>query len=234
MVYFSMVWLTQRITILGWRANVYDADKALDSFSKYCFQDGARSDRWLLTGNPCNNGSGRNRTIDVNRLIKCVDGYAGHKFENLTDYRKFRNYVDTLTSQSRSPNNATGILWRSFDANPPKSGRLPGSLLETRKTSFPILFVTAGTDPVAPKRGAYKMSSVFPGSIVLTQASVGHTVVASVSMCYLKNVQMSLNGQVPAANTTCQADVLPFELNFIVFWTIDSCLVLPEILAKAN
>ncbi|RHZ70192.1 hypothetical protein CDV55_106780 [Aspergillus turcosus] len=200
MVYFSMVWLTQRITILGWGANVYDADKALDSFSKYCFQDGARSDRWLLTGNPCNNGSGRNRTIDVNRLIKCVDGYAGHKFENLTDYR---NYVDTLTLQSRffgevSPNNADGILCRSFDdANPPKSGRLPGSILETRKTSFPILFVTDETDPVTQKRGAYKMSSVFPGSIVLTQASVGesestsvyqHTAIASVSSSYLKNV----------------------------------------------
>ncbi|GIK05483.1 hypothetical protein Aspvir_009595 [Aspergillus viridinutans] len=281
---------------LGWRTNLYDADKALDSFSEYCFQGGPTNcSYWgpsvqnitgrlngllaklkyhpvpipssdacdipllatysdlkeyiliatyaplsnfpvladvlsglergstsayvraatdgFLPANPCNNGSGKNGTTDVNTLIKCVDGYAGHKFENLTDYR---NYVDTLTLQSRFfgevwPNNANGISCRSFDAKPPKSGRLPGSILETRQTSFPILCVTTETDPVAPKRGAYKMSSVFPGSVVLTQASVGHTAIASISSCYLKNVQMYLNGQLPAANTTCPPDVLPFQ-----------------------
>ncbi|GIJ86595.1 hypothetical protein Asppvi_005485 [Aspergillus pseudoviridinutans] len=281
---------------LGWRTNLYDVDKALDSFSEYCFQGGATNcSFWgpsvqnitnrlngllaklkyhpvpipsseacdiplmathsdlkeytlgalyaplsgfpvladvlsglergntstyvtavtdgFLPANPCNNESGKNGTTDVNTLIKCVDGYAGQKFENLTDYR---NYVDTLTSQSLFfgevwPNNANGILCRSFEAKPPKSGRLPGSIMETRQTSFPILFVTAETDPVAPKRGAYKMSSVFPGSVVLTQASVGHTAIASLSSCYLKNVQMYLNGQLPAANTTCPPDVLPFQ-----------------------
>lgn len=40
----------------------------------------------FIPANLCNNGSGRKGTVDVNTLIKCVDGYAGHKFENLTDY----------------------------------------------------------------------------------------------------------------------------------------------------
>ena len=39
-----------------------------------------------IPANPCNDGSGRNGTTDVNTLIQCVDGYAGHRFEDLSQY----------------------------------------------------------------------------------------------------------------------------------------------------
>lgn len=63
--------------------------------------------------------------------------------------------------------------------------------MEPKKTSFPLLFVTADIDPVTPKKGymfesfyawarhadhnssAYQMSSVFPGSVVLEQNTMG-------------------------------------------------------------
>lgn len=81
-----------------------------------------------LPANPCNDGSGKNGTIDVNTLIKCVDGYAGHQFEDLSQYR---HYVDNMTTQSSFfgevwPNNAGTVMCRSFNGPPPRSGRLPG------------------------------------------------------------------------------------------------------------
>ncbi|KAF4189982.1 hypothetical protein CNMCM7927_005792 [Aspergillus lentulus] len=164
-----------------------------------------------IPANPCNNGSGKNTTTDANTLIKCVDGYAGQKA------------ISLAKCEQREWN-----PMQIFDAKPPKSAPLPGIAgardltLESVLTSttlysgnseglVPHLIVTAETDPMAPKRGAYKMSSVFPGSVVLTQASVGHTAIASLSPCYLNNVEMYLNGQLPAAYTTCQPDVLPFQ-----------------------
>lgn len=81
-----------------------------------------------IPANPCNDGSGRNGTTDDNTLIKWVDGYAGHRFEDLSQYR---HYVDDLTTQSSFfgevwPNNAANIMCRSFNSTPPQSGRLPG------------------------------------------------------------------------------------------------------------
>ncbi|KAF4156653.1 hypothetical protein CNMCM8927_007748 [Aspergillus lentulus] len=160
-----------------------------------------------IPANPCNNGSGKNTTTDANTLIKCVD----------------EPFLWRSVAQQREWN-----PMQIFDAKPPKSAPLPGIAgardltLESVLTSttlysgnskglVPHLIVTAETDPMAPKRGAYKMSSVFPGSVVLTQASVGHTAIASLSPCYLNNVEMDLNGQLPAAYTTCQPDVLPFQ-----------------------
>jgi hypothetical protein len=80
-----------------------------------------------LPANPCNNGS-VSTTEDVNTLIKCVDGYAGHHFQDIS---QFRDYYNLLTSQSSFfgevwPNNANGVSCRSFHVNPPKSGRLHG------------------------------------------------------------------------------------------------------------
>lgn len=81
-----------------------------------------------IPADPCNDESGRSGTTDVNTLIKCVDGYEGHRFEDLSQYR---HYVDDLTAQSHFfgevwPNNAGNVMCRSFNSTPPQSGRLPG------------------------------------------------------------------------------------------------------------
>lgn len=198
---------------LGWTTNLYDTDKALDSFCKYCYQGGSQNcSFWgpsvqnitsrlhgilddlkyhpipipssdaceipllatysdlkqyilaslylplsdfpeladVLSGleqgnttayvtavtsgslpaNPCNNGT-TGSTVDVDTLIECVDGYNGRKFQNISQYR---NYVDTLTSQSHFfgevwPSKDNSVSCRSFEVTPPESGRLPGKLL---------------------------------------------------------------------------------------------------------
>lgn len=101
-----------------------------------------------LPANPCSDGSGKNETIDVNTLIKCVDGYAGHRFEDLSQYRY---YVDNLTAQSPFfgevwPNNAGTIMCRSFNATPPKSGRLPGMWNVLNKCILDALLISVRFD----------------------------------------------------------------------------------------
>lgn len=64
---------------------------------------------------------------DINTLIKCVDAYAKNNFSELQDYE---NYVTLLEGQSKYfgevwPNNADGVLCRSFDLDIPH-GSFPG------------------------------------------------------------------------------------------------------------
>jgi pimeloyl-ACP methyl ester carboxylesterase len=105
-----------------------------------------------IPANPCNNGTSGS-TVDADTLIKCVDGYGGQKFENVGEYRA---YVENLTHESAFfgevwPNNANTVACRAFTAELPELGKLQGSIMETRNTSFPILFVTSEIDPVTPK-----------------------------------------------------------------------------------
>ncbi|KAL3470778.1 TAP-like protein-domain-containing protein [Aspergillus californicus] len=174
--------------------------------------------------NPCNynyaatDGTGTG-TDDIGTLIKCVDGAGAGSPTEFQTLTQFKEYVNILNHQSEFfgdvwPNNANGVACRSFDVSPPQSARLAGSasILETRHTANPILFVTTDVDPVAPERGAYKMSSAFPGSVVLTQDSVGHTAFASASTCLVQWIQAYLlQGQLPPVNSTCLSDVEPFQ-----------------------
>ncbi|CRG88472.1 Putative hydrolase Mb2248c [Talaromyces islandicus] len=171
-----------------------------------------------IPANPCNDGSSGS-TVDANTLIKCVDGYGGHKFENVGEYRAF---VETLTRESTFfgevwPNNANTVACRAFTVEVPERGKLHGSIMAARNTSFPILFVASEIDPVTPKYNAYKMASVFPGSVVLKQNSVGHTATASPSSCLIQHFRAYLAGQLPSPNTTCQAEMLPFQGTGISF-----------------
>ncbi|KAL4816402.1 TAP-like protein-domain-containing protein [Aspergillus spinulosporus] len=265
---------------LGWRSNLYDADKALESFIQSCFQAGESCAFWgpsvqnirsrldalrqdlkynpisiapsvttcplpmlatysdlkqlifqamyvpterfpnlaaILAGleqgnttvyaiavtggtipaNPCNYALST-ATTDVDTLIKCVDGAGERQFRDIS---QFEDYADVLTSQSEA-----------FEVSPPESGKPKGSILDSRHTASPILFVTTELDPVAPKRGAYKMSSVFPGSAVLTQHSVGHTAFLNPSSCFAQRARnYLLSGKLPPPNSTCQADAEPFR-----------------------
>ncbi|KAL2783671.1 TAP-like protein-domain-containing protein [Aspergillus keveii] len=167
----------------------------------------------LLPANPCNNGT-QGTTQDIGVVIKCVDGYPSNPLKTLDEYK---DYVESQNAQSKFfgevwPNNANGVLCRSFEVEPPKSGRLHGSILEKRKTATPILFVSAEIDPVTPKRGAYKMSSVFRDSRVLIQDSVGHTALSAASSCLAQRAQEYYShGRLPAKGTVCKPDVVPFQ-----------------------
>ncbi|KAL4876936.1 Alpha/Beta hydrolase protein [Aspergillus karnatakaensis] len=172
-----------------------------------------------LVASPCNHaieGLNSTATKDVNTIISCVDNFGENKYTTIEEYEEF---VDTLTDQSAFfgevwPTNGNPVLCRAFEGEAVPSARLerPSSILERRKTKNPILFVTSAFDPVTPHRGAHKMSAVFPGSVVLTQNSVGHTALLSASSCLFENIHgYLLEGRLPAANATCEPDVRPFE-----------------------
>ncbi|KAI9044047.1 alpha/beta hydrolase [Aspergillus affinis] len=167
----------------------------------------------ILPFNPCNNGT-VGSTQDYPVMIECVDGYNGHKIQNITE---FSDWVKALNTESKFfgevfATNSGAVSCRSVDVTPPETGRIHGSILDRKNTSFPILFLTQQSDPATPKRNAYKMSSVYPRSVVLKQDAVGHTAFVSASNCLLENVQGYLmNGQLPATNMTCKADRIPFQ-----------------------
>ncbi|KAF9264483.1 alpha/beta-hydrolase [Marasmius fiardii PR-910] len=82
----------------------------------------------------------------------------------------------------------------------------------TGNTSFPILFIgnTAGKRTVLSP--AKVMSSRFPGSVVLTQDSGGHTSIAAPSACRLARMrEYLLEGRLPEADSICPIDVKLFE-----------------------
>ncbi|KAF8956647.1 alpha/beta-hydrolase [Flammula alnicola] len=71
-------------------------------------------------------------------------------------------------------------------------------------TSFPLLIIGNTADPVTPLVGAKKTAQQFPGSVVLTQDSFGHTSFAAPSECTIGHVQQYFqNGTLPAAGTVC-------------------------------
>ena len=78
-------------------------------------------------------------------------------------------------------------------------------------TSHPLLFIGNTADPVTPGLFAREMAKGFEGAVALMQDSGGHCSEAAFSWCttgYLRNYFQT--GELPPANTTCAADVVPF------------------------
>ncbi|KAJ7277286.1 Alpha/Beta hydrolase protein [Mycena rebaudengoi] len=75
------------------------------------------------------------------------------------------------------------------------------------KTSFPLLVIGNTADPVTPLASAKRAATLFPGSVVLTQDSTGHTSTAAQSTCtFLHLRQYFQNGTLPKAGTVCPVD----------------------------
>ncbi|SJL01172.1 uncharacterized protein ARMOST_04490 [Armillaria ostoyae] len=86
-----------------------------------------------------------------------------------------------------------------------REGRFTGPI--TGNTSYPILFIGNTADPVTPLSGAKKLSSAFPGSVVLTQNASGHTSAFSSSECTYAYVQAYFqNGTLPSDGTVCEVE----------------------------
>ncbi|RDW68933.1 putative proteinase [Aspergillus mulundensis] len=80
----------------------------------------------------------------------------------------------------------------------------------TGNTSFPLLFVNNILDPVTPLASAKKMSSAFPGSVLLQQDSEGHSTLAAPSTCVDQSIRKYFQkGELPAPGTVCDADLKP-------------------------
>ncbi|KAH7115900.1 hypothetical protein B0J11DRAFT_583950 [Dendryphion nanum] len=81
-------------------------------------------------------------------------------------------------------------------------------------TSNPILFISNSIDAATAIRGAHKMSSRFPDSVVLEQRVNGHGFFGFPSQCTKAHVRAYLEHAIlPAEGTVCEVDVgSPFDV----------------------
>nr|GAT60772.1 predicted protein [Mycena chlorophos] len=78
-------------------------------------------------------------------------------------------------------------------------------------TSFPLLLIGNTLDPVTPHLWAEKASTLFPGSVLLTQDSPGHTSLTAASTCTHGYMAAYFqNGTLPAAGVVCEPDIALF------------------------
>ncbi|KAK5656090.1 hypothetical protein OQA88_5229 [Cercophora sp. LCS_1] len=162
-----------------------------------------RFDRWDVTS-------------DARLVIQCADAHGRNK---LTTLDELRGYVEYTLSKSKYigdvyPIYVEQILCRSFQAQLPETmaAQYPiSSPQQLEPTAFPILFTSNTIDPITPLMSARRMVSRFPGSALLQQDAVGHTVVdQGGSLCYFEHVQGYLQGVVPPENTICAQQFVPF------------------------
>ncbi|KAI0399002.1 Alpha/Beta hydrolase protein [Xylaria palmicola] len=153
-------------------------------------------------------------TTDPLHVIQCSDSYRRNKLNTIED---FQSYVEYTVSKSKYigdiyPIYVDTILCRSFQPQLPDSIVLQGPISALDKpTSFPILFTSNTIDPITPLKSARTMSSLFPGSVLLLQEAIGHTVLnQGGSNCYFGHVQAYFQGIVPPSNITCPQQYTPF------------------------
>ncbi|KAL0061641.1 hypothetical protein AAF712_011559 [Marasmius tenuissimus] len=82
-------------------------------------------------------------------------------------------------------------------------------------TSFPILLIGNTADPITPLAAARKVSSNFPGSVVLQQDAPGHptSILSAPSECTRRVIiEYFVNGTLPREGTVCPLDRSPFDL----------------------
>ncbi|PWY83900.1 alpha/beta-hydrolase [Aspergillus sclerotioniger CBS 115572] len=137
-----------------------------------------------------------NSITDARLAITCADSYRRNR---LTTIEEFKAWTEYMVSKSKY----IGDVYPTY---------LEGKISVLNKPmSFPILFASNTIDPITPLQSARKMSSRFAGSVLLMQEAVGHTVIdQGASDCYFAHIQAYLEGTVPASNTTCPRQYIPF------------------------
>ncbi|KAJ7122629.1 alpha/beta hydrolase fold-domain-containing protein [Mycena crocata] len=135
--------------------------------------------------------------------IQCGD--AVEVPDSLADFEQFYNsaartsqFAEFLVGANRL--SCTG--WRVY-----REDRFKGPVAAAN-TSFPLLLLANSADPVTPKAGALKVQARFPGSVLFTQDSPGHTSGTAPSLCtftYFR--QYFQNGTLPEPGSVCSVEI---------------------------
>ncbi|KAI0192411.1 Alpha/Beta hydrolase protein [Astrocystis sublimbata] len=151
---------------------------------------------------------------DAGHIIQCADSYRTNILSNFENYKET---IEHTTSLSRYvgdtwPVFVDNILCRSIRPQLPDSLVVASPKVGLEKpTPFPILFGSNTIDPITPLKSARTMSSRFPGSVLLQQEAIGHTVInLGGSNCYFAHVQAYFQGIIPPSNITCPRQYTPF------------------------
>jgi pimeloyl-ACP methyl ester carboxylesterase len=127
---------------------------------------------------------------------------------------EFRAYLDELLGQSRwiGPSWARNKLaCEGFTARPAWKPALSFEMQEWANTSHGLLIIGNTHDTVTPLRNARRVSTLFPGSVVLHQDSEGHCSHSSPSICTAKRIRQYFHsGELPDEGTVCEPEVRPF------------------------
>ncbi|KAF8876134.1 alpha/beta hydrolase fold-domain-containing protein [Infundibulicybe gibba] len=140
--------------------------------------------------------------------IICTDGQAVPR-----DLESTKKFYEQFSNISRWAD-----VWAPLHISCSKVG-WPNSIPKPRfqgpfvaNTSFPLLLVGNTADPVAPLWAAKKMSSGFPGSVVLTQDSPGHCSISGPSVCTFGHVRdYFVDGKLPPVDEICPVISTPFQ-----------------------
>lgn len=143
---------------------------------------------------------------DATMAISCADGDD----QSWMTKEQYSEYWKDLAQISP----AIGPMWAMFrmycihySARPVHRFTAPFEA----NTSHPILLIGTTADPVTPLKNAFKMSKGYPGSVVLTQNSTGHTSNSVRSSCTVGHIRTYFHtGELPPEGTVCEPDEMPF------------------------
>ena len=143
---------------------------------------------------------------DATMAIACADGDD----QSSVTKSQYSDYWHDLAKLSPS----IGPMWAMFrmycihyKARPAYRFTAPFEA----NTSHPVLMIGNTYDPVTPLNNAFRMSKGYPGSVVLTQNSTGHTSGSVYSSCTIGHIRTYFQtGELPEEGTVCEPDELPF------------------------
>ncbi|KAJ7612713.1 TAP-like protein-domain-containing protein [Roridomyces roridus] len=140
-------------------------------------------------------------TFEAQIAIGCGDFLAYD--ENVTEVREF--YENEAKLSSFADNWALWRIWcNGWKIH--REGRFMGPVGATN-TSYPLLIIGNTADPLTPHLWAQQTAEQFPGSVLLTQDSPGHTSLVAPSLCTHGALAAYFqNGTLPAPGTVCAAD----------------------------
>lgn len=164
---------------------------------------------WKSTGSPGDQIPYRS-VFGPFQAISCMD--SGISL-NLTR-EDFEKYLVEAQSQSQW----VGVSWArnklaclGYTVEP--KWRLPFTFQTQQwsNTSHPLLIVGNTHDTVTPIRNARRVSTLFPGSVVLHQDSEGHCSHSTPSLCTIKAIREYFQtGKLPQEGTICAPETRPF------------------------